>query len=79
MVPVLCGSLFEQLVLGDLTKPPSEFSGTLVPVLDCLGLDADRKGQPDPAGGRSGFLSHIGPKFGDRNPGIQIARDSKVS
>ncbi len=75
LVPVLCGSLFEQLVLGDLPSP-RQFS-ELVPVLDCLASMLTEKGSRTllVAGVD---LSHIGPKFGDRNPGIQIARDSKA-
>jgi MEMO1 family protein len=75
LVPVLCGSLFEQLVLGDLARP-NEFE-ELVPALDCLASMLTEKGSRTllVAGVD---LCHIGPKFGDRNPAIQIARDSKA-
>jgi MEMO1 family protein len=75
LVPVLCGSLFEQLVLGDLVRP-RQFK-ELVPVLDCLASMLTEKGSRTllVAGVD---LCHIGPKFGDRKPAIQIARDSKA-
>ncbi len=75
LVPVLCGSLFEQLVLGNLASPRE--LNELVPVLDCLSSMLNEKG------GRTLLvagvdLCHIGPKFGDRKPAIQIARNSKA-
>ncbi len=73
LVPVLCGSLFEQLVLGEMACP-RQFA-ELVPVLDCLASMLTEKGSRTllVAGVD---LCHIGPKFGDRKPAIQIARDS---
>lgn len=75
LVPVLCGSLFEQLILGEL-KRPAEFA-ELQPVLDCLrGMLTEENCRTLLVAGVD--MCHIGPKFGDRKPAIQIARESKA-
>jgi AmmeMemoRadiSam system protein B len=75
LVPILCGSLFEHLILGESSRP-RDFE-ELTPALDCLAeMIAEPGSQTLLVAGVD--MCHIGPKFGDRKPGIQIARDSKA-
>ena len=74
LVPILCGSLFEQLVLNDTPRP----SGlkVLAPALECLRAMLNEKGSRTLIVAGVDFC-HIGPKFGDRKPAIQIAGEAK--
>ena len=73
VLPVLCGSLFGELILGKY-KRPREIKG-LAEVLDCLGeMLTDPGSKTLLVAGVD--LSHIGPKFGDQRPAIQITDES---
>ena len=69
IVPVLCGSLFEQLIRGETNRPRG--IDNLVPALDCLAsLLRDRRKKTLIVAGVD--FSHTGPKFGDQLPAIRI-------
>ena len=71
VVPVLCGSLFEFLAAGTGGRPRK--LELLVPVLDCLAeLIADPNRRTLVVAGVD--FCHIGPKFGDARPAVQISR-----
>jgi len=73
IVPVLCGSLHEQLLLGEAKRPRQ--IAELVPALDYLAeLLSDPENKTLLVAGVD--FSHVGPKFGDRFPAIQIVRES---
>ncbi|MFC1537333.1 AmmeMemoRadiSam system protein B [Gemmatimonadota bacterium] len=73
IVPVLCGSLFEQLIQGDSNRPRK--IDKLTPALDCLAaLLKDRRKKTLIVAGVD--FSHTGPKFGDQLPAIKITADS---
>ncbi|OGG05350.1 MAG: AmmeMemoRadiSam system protein B [Candidatus Glassbacteria bacterium RIFCSPLOWO2_12_FULL_58_11] len=73
LVPVLCGSLYGDLILGD-KKRPREIK-ELLPALDYLSeLLADSSKKTLLLAGVD--FSHVGPKFGDRKPAIQITSGS---
>ncbi|HUU29083.1 MAG TPA: AmmeMemoRadiSam system protein B [archaeon] len=73
IVPVLCGSLYEQLILGD-KKRPREIAG-LGAALDYLaGLLEDPASRTLLLAGVD--FSHVGPKFGDRSSAMSITAES---
>jgi len=73
LVPVLCGSLFEFLIAGRGARPRD--LAPLVPALDCLAeLIADPNCRTLVVAGVD--FCHIGPKFGDTRPAVQISRDA---
>jgi len=74
-VPVLCGSLFGELILGEYKRPAQ--IEELVPALDCLREILGEQGSKTliVAGVD---LSHVGPKFGDQKPAIQITAESSL-
>ena len=73
VLPVLCGSLFGELILGKY-KRPRDIKG-LGEVLDCLGeMLTDPASKTLLVAGVD--LSHVGPKFGDQKPAIQITDES---
>lgn len=73
VLPVLCGSLVWELIPGK-HKRPREIK-ELAPALDCLGEMLDDPGSKTLVVAGVDF-SHVGPKFGDGKPGIQITAES---
>ncbi len=73
VLPVLCSSLFGELIPNKY-KRPREIKGLAV-ALDCLGeMLSDPGSKTLVVAGVD--LSHVGPKFGDTKPAIQITAES---
>jgi len=73
IVPILCGSLYEQLIVGTKSRPRR--IEELVPALDCLAaLLKDRRKKTLIVAAVD--FSHVGPKFGDDQPAIRITSES---